>query len=303
VISAGVIGWPVAHSKSPLIHRFWLAKLGIDGDYGRFAVAPDDLGEAIRALPKLGMRGVNVTVPHKVAVMSYLDGVDPLAIKVGAVNTVVVEHDLLIGYNSDVEGFREPLLPVLAERKLPPNHVDDLYDLIGTGGAARAVAVALSGYEVTILGRDEAKAAALADELGLGARYGLGLGARYGFIGSIAALDAPTQEFDPAYPDVKLNLGADQRYSYILINATTLGMTGQPALAINLDNFPDDTIVYDLVYAPLVTPLLAAAHARGMRTIDGLAMLIGQAAAAFERFFGHPAPREHDAELRVLLTA
>ena len=293
--SAGVIGWPIAHSKSPLIHRFWLAKLGLDGDYGRFAVQPDNLGAAIRALPALGLAGVNVTVPHKVAVMAHLDRVDPLAAKVGAVNTVVVEYGLLVGRNSDVEGFLEPLLPVLAERDLPPTHVADLYNLIGTGGAARAVAVALSGYEVTIFGRDAAKAAALADELGLGAKYG--------FSGSLAAIDRPTQEFDPAYPDVKLNMGADQRYSYILINATTLGMTGQPALAINLDNYPDDTIVYDLVYAPLATPLVVAARARGMRTIDGLAMLIGQAAAAFERFYGAPAPREHDAELRALLAA
>ncbi len=111
--TAGVIGWPVAHSKSPLIHRFWLAKLGLDGDYTRFAVAPERLGEAIRALPALGLAGVNVTVPHKVAVMAYLDRVDPLAAKVGAVNTVVVEDGALVGYNTDVAGFMEPLRALL----------------------------------------------------------------------------------------------------------------------------------------------------------------------------------------------
>jgi len=100
--SAGVIGWPVAHSKSPLIHRFWLAKLGIDGDYGRFPVAPGRLGAAIRALPAMGLRGVNVTVPHKVAVMPFLDRVAPIAVRVGAVNTVVVEGDAVVGYNSAI---------------------------------------------------------------------------------------------------------------------------------------------------------------------------------------------------------
>ena len=295
MISAGVIGWPVAHSKSPLIHRLWMGKLGLDGDYGRFPVHPDKLGDAVRALPAIGLRGVNVTVPHKVAVMAYLDRVDALAAKVGAVNTVVVEDGMLVGYNTDVEGFRKPLAAVLGDRTYPPEYLDDLYEIIGTGGAARAVAVALEGYEVTIFGRDTAKADALADELGLGAAYGRS--------GSLAALASPTRVFDLAYPEVKLNCGSDQRYCHIIINATTLGMTGQPPLAINLDNYPDDTIVYDLVYAPLETPLLAAARARGLRTIDGLAMLIGQAAAAFALFYGAPAPRAHDAELRALLTA
>jgi len=292
MIAAGVIGWPVAHSKSPAIHRFWLAKLGIDGDYTRFAVAPERIGEAVHALPALGLRGVNVTVPHKVAVMAHLDRVDPLAARAGAVNTVVVADDELIGYNTDVEGFLEPLR-ALENRKRPVNHVDDLYTLVGTGGAARAAAVALTGRELTILGRDKAKAAALADELGRGADCGRS--------GSIGTLDPPIQVFDPAGPDVRPNHGVDQRYSHVIINATTLGMTGQPALTINLDKFAADTIVYDMVYAPLETPLLAAARARGMRTIDGLAMLIGQAAAAFALFYGEPAPREHDAELRALL--
>ena len=109
MIAAGVIGWPVAHSKSPLIHRFWLAKLGLDGDYGRFAVAPERLGEAIRALPALGLAGVNVTVPHKEAVMAYLDRVDPAAAQVGAVNTVVVEDGAFVGHNTDVAGVAEAL--------------------------------------------------------------------------------------------------------------------------------------------------------------------------------------------------
>ena len=118
--SAGVIGWPVAHSKSPLIHRFWLTKLGIDGDYGRFPVHPDSLGTAIRALPALGLRGVNVTVPHKVAVMDHLDRVDPVAARIGAVNTVVVEAGELVGYNTDARGFMEPLGDLASEGSSPP---------------------------------------------------------------------------------------------------------------------------------------------------------------------------------------
>ena len=279
MIAAGVIGWPVAHSKSPLIHRFWLAKLGIDGDYGRFAVAPERLGDAIRALPALGLRGVNVTVPHKVAVMASLDRVDHLAAKVGAVNTVVVEDGVLVGYNTDVQGFLEPLLVELTASGTASS--DHRVTLIGTGGAARAVGLALASWQGTVHGRTADRADRLARDL-----------AASGFIceaGSVAELADQSR--------VRFN----DRYRHYVVNATTLGMTGQPPLDIDLTAYPPDTIVYDLVYAPLETPLLAAARARGLRTIDGLAMLIGQAAAAFELFFGAAAPREHDAELRALL--
>ena len=284
--SAGVIGWPVAHSKSPLIHRFWLAKLGLDGDYGRFAVAPEQLGDAIRALPALGLAGVNVTVPHKVAVMPHLDRIDDLAARVGAVNTVVVKDGALVGYNTDVAGFIEPLNTLMQR----PGRGKWL-DLIGTGGAARAVAAAWHQNDsgLTIYARDRAKAAALGVEVGLSddeEDYP-----------DLSDLQRSTIRPNPAYR------GNGRGYDHVIVNATTLGMAGQPALAINLDDYPDDTIVYDLVYAPLETPLLAAARARGLRTIDGLAMLIGQAATAFVLFFGAPAPREHDAELRALLTA
>lgn len=293
--SAGVIGWPVAHSKSPLIHRFWLAKLGVDGDYGRFAVAPERLGDALRALPALGMAGVNVTVPHKVAALAHLDRIDDLAAKVGAVNTVVVEDGASVGHNTDVEGVREPLAALGRERRPYPNHVATYVQIIGAGGAARAAAVgaAAAGYgDFHVFARDVERAQPVAELAGT--PFGTAL--------PIVELDRPTFVYDPAYPDVKPNRGATQRYSYVVINATTLGMTGQPALAINLDDYPDDTIVYDLVYAPLETPLLRAARERGLRTIDGLAMLIGQAAAAFALFYGAAAPREQDAELRALLT-
>lgn len=294
--SAGVVGWPVAHSKSPAIHRFWLGKLGLDGDYGRFPVAPDRLGDAVRALPALGLRGVNVTVPYKVAVMAHLDRIDPLAASVGAVNTVVVEDGALVGYNTDVEGFMAPLDAMLAESVLPENHVATYLDLVGSGGAARAVAYgwATRSIDMTVYARDLAKADRLAAEFGRGGTHG-------GFA-AIEELARDAFVFDPAFPACKPNRGADQRYSHVVVNATTLGMAGQPPLTINLAAYPDDTIVYDLVYAPLETPLLAAARARGLRTIDGLAMLVGQAAAAFARFYGAAAPREHDAELRAMLS-
>ncbi len=287
MIAAGVIGWPIAHSKSPLIHRFWLGKLGIDGDYGRFAVAPDRLGDAIRALKALGLRGVNVTVPHKVAVMAFLDRVDPLAAKVGAVNTVVVEDGALVGYNTDVEGVREPLAEMIGSSETYPNHVATYVQIIGAGGAARAAVVGAqaAGYgDFDVFARSPDRARPVAEL------------ACTPFCTAQPLGDLGPIRNDDSGPD-------DQRYSHVVINATTLGMTGNDAVVIDLDRYYPDTIVFDMVYAPLETPLLVSARNRGLRTIDGLAMLIGQAAMAFELFYGAPAPRDHDAELRALLTA
>lgn len=277
--SAGVIGWPVAHSKSPTIHRFWLDKLGIDGDYGRFPVEPDRLGEAVRALPALGLRGINVTVPHKQAVMTHLDRIDVQARRIGAVNTVVVEDGALVGYNSDAPGFLEPLRPLLARPWL-----FRMARIIGTGGAALAIAQALhdEGFTIVVIGRDLDKARAL----------------RAGFAPDdslIATLDSFRAPLDFEWTDRSGVLD-------LVVNATTLGMAGQSALDLDFSNVPPGAIVYDIVYAPLETPLLAEARARGHATVDGLAMLIGQAAVAFEKFFGVAPPRAHDAELRALLT-
>ncbi len=264
--SAGVIGWPVAHSKSPMIHRFWLGKLGLDGDYGRFPVHPDRLGDAIRALPALGLRGVNVTVPHKVAVMAYLDRADAVAAAVGAVNCVLVADDGLAGTNTDVAGIVESLAGIAFG--------DAPAIVFGAGGAARAAIVALQQLgagPITIMNRTVARGAALLADLGQ--------------TGDALPLDAPL----PA--------------AALVINATTMGMSGQPRLAPDLTRLRAGATVFDMVYAPLETPLLAVARAHGLRTIDGLAMLIGQAAAAFALFYGQPAPRQHDAELRALLIA
>lgn len=278
--SAGIIGWPVAQSKSPLIHRFWLAKLGLDGDYGRFPVHPNVLGEAIRGLPALGLRGVNVTMPHKRMVMAHLDRIDPVAARIGAVNTVVVEGDELVGYNTDADGFLDPLRPLLDRTWL-----FRMARVIGTGGAALAISQALHahGFTIVVIGRDLEKAKAL----------------RAGFAPDdslIATLDSFRAASDFEWTDRSGVLD-------LVVNATSLGMKGQPPLDLDFSHVPPAAVIYDIVYSPLETPLLAEARTRGHATVDGLSMLIGQAALAFEHFFGAAPPREHDDELRALLTA
>jgi len=265
---AEVIGDPIAHSKSPLIHGFWLDKLGIDGAYRAAHVTAEALPayfESRRADPL--WRGCNVTVPHKLAVMDFVG--DPGGVRdgIGAMNTVLRAPDgVLSGTNTDAGGFFTPLSDVqLAGAPVT---------VIGAGGAARAVLFALSRIgagPVTILNRNVLKGAALL--------------AAFGLKGQALALDA-------ALPP-----------SALIVNASVLGMAGMPALSIDLSTQPDDCVVYDIVYAPLQTALLAAAEARGLETIDGLEMLVGQAALAFELFFGVAAPREHDAELRERLVA
>ncbi|WP_156256484.1 shikimate dehydrogenase [Sandarakinorhabdus oryzae] len=284
---AGVIGWPIKHSKSPLIHRFWLGKLGLDGDYSRFPVAPAQLEQFIRALPAMGLRGVNVTIPHKLAVMPFLDELEKTARDVGAVNTIVVsEGGKLKGINTDLEGVRVPLAAAASLWRPYPNHVATYVQIIGAGGAARAAfcGAAAAGFtDFDVFARDPAKAAPFAQFVGTP-------------LGGAQPLEAlgPIRNPDDG-PD-------DQRYSHVIINASPMGMAGYPEVPINLDDYYPDTIVFDMVYAPLETGLLKAARARGLTTIDGLAMLIGQAAEAFRLFYGAEAPRQHDDELRELLT-
>lgn len=265
---AEVIGDPIAQSKSPLIHGFWLDALGLAGDYRRKHVCADDLADYIdarRADPD--WRGCNVTMPHKSAVMDLVDDPGGVRDTIGAMNTIVRQPDgALIGTNTDAAGFFAPL----AELDLEGAPVV----VVGAGGAARAVLFALARANVgrvTILNRSPLKA--------------MGLLATFGLKGEVLALDAP---LPPAA---------------LLVNSSSLGMTGQPPLDIDLSPLPDDAIVYDLVYSPLQTGLLRAAGARGLDTVDGLDMLIGQAALAFELFFGAAPPEGRDDELRALLTA
>lgn len=265
---AEVIGDPVAHSKSPLIHRFWLSKLGLAGDYSAFRVPVGEVADYLALMCADGdWRGCNVTIPHKVSVMDFVDDPGGFRASIGAMNTVLRRADGgLDGTNTDAAGFAAAL-DGLGLAGAPAV-------VVGTGGAARAILFALAGLEigrVTIVARSTDKATELLDQFGLA-----------GEVRSLA-------ESIPA--------------AALLVNASSLGMTGQPPLAMDISPLPAEAIVYDIVYSPLETPLLAAARARGLRTIDGLQMLVGQAAAAFELFFGQPAPRQHDAELRALLTA
>lgn len=287
---AEVIGDPIAHSKSPLIHNFWLEKLGIDADYRAERVTLDTLNTYLAKRRRdSAWRGCNVTMPLKQAILARLDELRDEG--VGAVNCVVSMAEKLTGFNTDIDGVLEAVRS--GDQQCCANHIATLVDLIGTGGAARSVLVALKGAEVTVFGRDKAKADALSDELGIGSTYG--------FSAPITDLSGPGFEYNPAYPDMKENRGANQRYDHVIINATSLGMTGKPPLPIRLENFPENTVVVDLVYDPLETPLLKQARALGMTAVDGLVMLVGQAAVAFEKFFGQPAPRQHDAELRERL--
>jgi shikimate dehydrogenase len=279
---AEVIGDPIAQSKSPTIHGFWLEKLGIEADYRACHVTADTLPEylaARRADPL--WRGCNVTMPHKQAVMPLLDRIEAPANQIGAVNTVLSGADGgLNGTNTDASGFLEPLKPDLTAA-----HYFRMARIIGTGGAARAIIAALAshGFTLVVAGRDPGKARALLDELApKGEHHAIPL----------AHFADPTDfPFDDR--DACLDL---------VINASSLGMAGQPPLAFDWSHAPPGAIAYDIVTAPLDTPFLQGARAKGHRTIDGLSMLIGQAAVAFGRFFGQAPPRDHDAELRKILT-
>lgn len=269
---AEVIGDPIAQSKSPLIHSFWLAKLGIDAEYRRCHVRPEELADYFtRRRRDAEWRGCNVTIPHKVKSLEFVAGPDETARSTGAVNTVypaVNGHDAT---NTDICGVLAALPPQL----MPPGSE---VCIIGTGGAARAAFAACKQRGVDTVASSARNREA-----------GLALLKEFGLRGYARPLEDA------------LNIQCAE----VVINATSLGMVGADAFpqAI-IDNLKNPAlVVFDMVYAPLETELLKAARRRGFRTIDGLAMLIGQAAVAFEKFFGQPAPREYDAELRALLAA
>ena len=264
-----------------MIHGFWIKAVGLDADYRRELVHGGGLADYFSARrQESAWRGCNVTMPHKQAVIELLDRLDPLAAAIGAVNTVVCEEGELVGYNTDAGGFLEPLRAELAER-----HHFRMARVLGTGGAARAIVAALlrDGFVIVLAGRDPAKAQALLDELAPN--------------GDHHAIDL--QHFagltDFAFDDRAGCLD-------LVVNASPLGMRGHPPLLFDWSHAPPGSVAYDIVTDPVDTAFLKNARAAGFGTIDGLAMLIGQAALAFEKFFGIPAPREHDSELRALLT-
>ena len=282
---AEVIGDPVAHSKSPVIHKFWLEKLGLEYAYRRTRISPGQLPAYLYAARQDPLWcGANVTIPLKRRAAELVDQLIFPAPSIGAVNALVRQgrdQPALVGHNTDAAGFLEPLGNW-------PEHEPDaqLATLIGTGGAAAAVAWALrrEGFILFVHSRSIDRAES--------------------FLRSLGEDDMDfAQTMDVLSNEGATDCGDRSDVAEILVNATPLGMTGHPPLEVNLDCLPPATIVYDLVYDPVETPLLRAARERGLRTVSGLDMLVGQAAIAFELFFAQPAPREHDAELRERLTS
>ncbi len=262
---AGVIGWPVSHSRSPLLHNRWLERYGIDGAYVPLPVRPGMLATAVQGLRAAGFAGVNVTLPHKPEAATLCDELTPSARLTGAVNTLVF-GETIVGHNTDGAGF----VAHLRASGVDPASGPAL--LVGAGGAARAIAAALlaEGTSVTVSNRNPERAAALA--------------------AALPGLRTLPWEQREAMAD-----------SALLVNTTSLGMAGQPPLPMRLDRARPGLVVADIVYVPLETPLLATARARGLRTVDGLGMLLHQAGAGFAAWFGQ-AP-EMDADVRDLLVA
>ena len=257
---AGIMGWPVAHSRSPLLHGFWLDETGIDGAYLPLPVHPEDIERALRALPVLGFRGCNLTIPHKRAALAVADRVDPVARRIGAVNTIVVAPDgSLEASNTDVYGFRENLRDHAPDWEAGAGPAV----VLGAGGSARAVVAALSDAgvgEIRLVNRTPSRAAALAGDL------------------ATKAMRITIHSWEQAD---RVLAGAG-----LLVNTTSLGMTGEPPLEFDLSALPIAAPVVDIVYVPLETGLLASARRRGHAVVDGLGMLLHQGRPGFEAWFG-----------------
>lgn len=274
-IVAGLIGWPVAQSKSPIIHGFWLDQLGIDGNYIRLPVRPGNVAQALKGMAALGFSGVQATMPHKRACYDAVDQLTPAARALGAVNTVIVEDDgTLTGENTDLPGFLEPI----ADLDLS----GEMVTVLGAGGAAAAVVaglVQLGARKLAIVNRSTDGIARLLDDLAE----------------TLAGCEVISAGWDQAQPL------ADA--SALVANASSLGMAGYPPLPLAVETLRKDAIIYDIITSPYETPLLRDAAARGLRHHDGLGMLIGQAREGFRRFYRADPPRNRDGELRRLLTA
>jgi len=254
---AGLMGWPVMHSRSPILHNYWLAKYGLAGSYLPLAIETNGLAVALRALPALGFAGCNLTIPHKEAALPLVDHVEDLAKTIGAINCVVVRADgSLEGRNTDGWGYIESIRETIPDWRADQGPIV----IIGAGGAARAILATLiynGAKQIRSINRSKDRALALAAEFGP----------------SITVVDWPMRQEALA--------GAA-----LLINTTSQGMKGQTALDLALDHLPADALVSDIVYVPRKTPLLLAAEQRGNRIIPGLGMLLHQARPSFEAWFG-----------------
>ena len=280
---AEVIGDPIAQSKSPAIHGFWLDKLGIEAEYRATRVTQDEVGAfLVERQADPDWRGCNVTMPLKQAVQAHLHSVEEPAASIGAVNTIYRSPDgRLLGTNTDAAGFLEPLT-----QELQGAHLFRMARILGAGGAARAIAHALAerNFTLVIAARRTEQASALAAQLARSEQH------------HVVSLDHFAGATDFAFDDRQGMLD-------LVVNASPLGMRGKPALQFDWSHAPPGAIAYDIVTDPLDTPFLQDARDAGHETVDGLAMLIGQAAEAFRRFYGASPPRQHDGELRAMLTS
>jgi len=267
---AGVMGWPVMHSRSPLLHNYWFRQHGLSGTYVPLAIAPATLAAALRALHPLGFAGCNLTLPHKQAAMTVVDEVDALAKTIGAISCVIARPDgSLAGTNNDCYGFIENL------RQSQPGWRADAGPVvvIGAGGGARAVCYGLAqegAREIRVVNRSLARAQEIANNFG----------------GPLKAL--PWEQRHDALDGAAM-----------VVNTTSCGMVGQPALDLKLDKLSKNALAADIIYIPLETPLLAAARARGNPTVNGLGMLLHQGRPAWKAWFG--IEPQVTAELRALL--
>jgi shikimate dehydrogenase len=273
---AGIMGWPVAHSRSPLLHGFWLDETGVDGAYLPLPVHPANIERALRALPVLGFRGCNLTIPHKRAALAVVDRVDPLASRIGAANTIVVAADgSLEASNTDSYGFRENLRESVPDWDAASGPAV----VLGAGGSARAIVAALGDAgvgEIRLVNRTLGRAVAVAADL------------------STATMRLTVHSWDRANC---LLSGAG-----LLVNTTSLGMTGEPPLDLDLSLLPLAAPVVDIVYVPLETGLLAAARRRGHPVVDGLGMLLHQGRPGFEAWFGASVRVSHELRSAIVAT-
>ena len=271
-LKAGVIGWPIEHSKSPLLHGYWLDQLQIDGVYTKVAVEPENFEATIRSLMAEGWRGANVTIPHKEAALTLADEATDTARAIGAANTLIFTDGKILADNTDGFGFTENLNDRAGDKWRPGEPAA----IFGAGGASRAIIHALlkaGAPEIRLTNRTRSRAENLAKVFG---------------------------------PNVTVIDWADQTATLtgaaLIVNTTSLGMAGQPPLEIDFALAPPNSLATDIVYTPLETPFLQSAEKAGLATVDGLGMLIHQGRPGFEAWFGK-APKADETLRRLLLAA